>query len=236
MRISSHLYVCIHSFGTDNTWADLLARWTISLAIHRLLCIPALPITFEDFEWPTTESIRASQKKNATTSPVISTLDNEICQCATSGAFWIPEDDTDLQLRLDIIAQDGTAGHRDRVATTKTLSSNYSRSSLSSDVTLFVTSCIRCLSTMRGDTVPRPFGPSRHGTTTNALLQFGYTEMCNSPTGEKYILMLHDYRSGYSWLYPTDTTSADTAASALIEWCAAFRIPEGVTSDGPSHF
>lgn len=60
--------------------------------------------------------------------------------------------------------------------------------------------------------------------------------MCSSPSGEKYILMLCDDHSGYSQLYPAETTSADTDTNGIIDWSAAFGVPEGTMFDGPSHF
>lgn len=236
VRMSAYNYVCIHISGTDNTWADLLTRWTIPLTIRRLITIPPLPTTFTDFEWPTKESIQASQETYASSRPPNATLVDKVWHCNPNGAIWIPGADTDLQLRLVIIAHTGAAGHRGCASTKKTLSSHFYWSSLSEDVAIFVRTCIHCLSTTGGETVPRPFGPSRHGTTPNALLQFDYIEMCSTPTGEKYILMLRDDHSGYSWLYPAENTSADTAANAIIDWSAAFGIPEGLMSDGPSHF
>lgn len=59
--------------------------------------------------------------------------------------------------------------------------------------------------------------------------------MCASPSGERNILMLRDDHSGYSWLYPAEATSAETATQAIIEWSAAFSIPHGIMSGGPSN-
>lgn len=146
-----------------------------------------------------------------------------------------PRNDIDLQLRLIIIAHTGTAGYRGCVTTTKTLSSNFSWSSLSLDVANLVRSCINCLLTTPDETVPRFFGPPRHGRTPSALLQFDYRETSNSPTGGKYILMLRNNHSEYIWLYPAETMSAGTAASSLIDRCVAFGIPEERILYGPSH-
>lgn len=42
--------------------------------------------------------------------------------------------------------------------------------------------------------------------------------------------------SNYTWLYEFLGTKAEKAGQALVEWCAAFEIPGGFMSDGPSHF
>ena len=57
-----------------------------------------------------------------------------------------------------------------------------------------------------------------------------------STTGDRYILMLRDDVTSYSWLYPTPSTSASQAATALVDWCAAFGAPKSFMSDSPTHF
>lgn len=61
VRMSAYNYVCIQIRGEQILWADLLTRWTIPLTIRRLVSIPPLPTTFENFSWPTIKSIHASQ-------------------------------------------------------------------------------------------------------------------------------------------------------------------------------
>ena len=104
------------------------------------------------------------------------------------------------------------------------------------NVALFVSSCIHCLLTVGGERTPRPFGPSVFGTHPNDLLQFDYIELGKSTMGDQYVLILRDDHSGYAWFYPTVSTSAEKAASALIAWCAACGPPTTMMSDGPTHF
>lgn len=236
VRMSLYNYTCIHIPGDANIWADLLTRWAIPLTIRRLVSIPPLPTTFKDFVWPTPASLRASQLRHAANRPDSAVLVNDLWHISANGPIWVPDDDSDLQLRLAVIAHTGAAGHRGRQATEKALAARFSWTTLSTDIRLFVRSCIHCLSTTGGETVPRPYGPAVHGTTPNALLQFDYIEMGLGSTGDKYILMLRDDHSGYSWFYPSETTSAETAAHALLDWCAAFGAPNQLMSDGPSHF
>ena len=48
--------------------------------------------------------------------------------------------------------------------------------------------------------------------------------------------MLRDDHSGYQWFFPFATTAAENAANEIIDWCAAFGVPQGLMSDGPTHF
>ena len=54
----------------------------------------------------------------------------------------------------------------------------------------------------------RPFGPALFGTKPNDLAQFDYIDLGISRTGDKYVLLLRDNYSGYSWLYPASTTDS----------------------------
>lgn len=75
-----------------------------------------------------------------------------------------------------------------------------------------------------------------YGTEPNSLVQFDYLDLGTSYTGDKYVLMISDDHSGYSWLYPTPDTSADQAAHALLDWCSAFGAPLSFMSESPTHF
>jgi len=67
-------------------------------------------------------------------------------------------------------------------------------------------------------------------------VQFDYIELGASNDGAKYVLMLRDDHSDYAWFFPSSDTLAETAAIALVDWCAAFSVPNGWMSDGPTHF
>ena len=137
------------------------------------------------------------------------------------GSVWIPDRASDLQLRLCIIAHTGPSGHRGRDSTARVLRKHYFWSTMTTDVRTFVQACVHCLSTTGGGMVPRPFGPAVHGTGPNDLLQFDVIELGPTSDGGKYVLMLQDDHSDYNWGFPFSYTSAENAAIAIIDWCAA---------------
>lgn len=47
--------------------------------------------------------------------------------------------------------------------------------------------------------------------------------------------MLRDDHSDHKWFLAYPDTNAENAATAIIEWCAAFGVPNGLMSDGPTH-
>lgn len=234
VRLSMYAFECIHISGVDNTWADMMTRWSPPPTIRRVITIPPLPSANDDeFVWPTANSIAETQQHH---NPPPSAIRKDGLYRTTDHKIWIPEQADDLQLRLCVIAHTSAGGHRGKLATKTAISEKFSWSTLSEDVDLFVASCIHCLSTTGGEKIPRPFGPAVFGTSPNELLQFDFLELGKSTTGDKYVLMLRDDHSGYTWIYPSITTDAEHAATAVIDWCAAFGPPSTLMSDGPTHF
>lgn len=84
--------------------------------------------------------------------------------------------------------------------------------------------------------MPRPFGPSLHGTGRNDLLQFDYIDLGTSPDSARGVLMMRDDFSDYKWFFPFTDTSARNEATAIIDWWAAFGVPKSLMSDHPTHF
>jgi len=234
--LSMYNYTCFHIRGTDNVWADLLGRWSAPVVVRRLIRIPELPSSSaDDFDWPTATVIAEAQSTTDTERPKNLRLTDDLWRNPIR-AIWIPDTATELQLRLCIIAHTGPSGHRGPSTTETVLRKYYFWSTMTTDVRSFVRACIHCLSTTGGGKIPRPFGPSVHGTKANDLLQFDYIEIGPSGSGEKYILMLRDDLSDYKWFFAFTDTDAKNAAQAIIDWSAAFGVPNGLMSDGPTHF
>lgn len=236
VRLSMYNYTCFHIRGADNVWADLLGRWAAPTTIRRIVRIPELPSSStEGFEWPTAPSIISAQESAAEERPPNLCREENIWK-NPSGAIWIPDSSSDLQLRLCIIAHTGASGHRGAGSTEKVLRKYYFWSTMTTDIRSFVRACIHCLSTTGGGKIPRPYGPAVHGTNPNDLLQFDYFDIGPSRTGEKYVLLLRDDATDYKWMFAFPDTSAENAATAIIDWSAAFGVPKGLMSDGPTHF
>lgn len=84
--------------------------------------------------------------------------------------------------------------------------------------------------------MPHFFVPAPFGTKANELVQFYYIDIDLTRTGEKYVLMVHNNHSGYSWLYPASITDYKTAGNALVDQSAAFGSPRQLMSDRPPNF
>ena len=236
VRLSMYNYTCFHIKGADNVWAILLGGWSFTPIIRRLVRIPELPSSSASgFEWITLEEIYQTQTDSENQRPgnlvkVADVWRNE------EGSIWVPDTVSDLQLRLCIIAHTGPSGRRGASSTESVLGAHYFWSMMASDLRSFVRACIYCLSTVGGGKIPRPFFPSVHGTAPNVLIQFDDIELGPSTDGCKYVLMLRDDRSDYKWFFAFSDTSAENAAHAIIDWCAAFGVPKELMSDGPTHF
>lgn len=191
-------YVCIYIPGQDNVWADLLGRWSAGPScIRRLINIPVLSSSNGlEFDWTKIEELAELQRKYVANKPPTVELSTETF-CTKDGAYWIPDEAEDFQVRVCIAAHTGAGGHRGAASTTTAVKKIFWWSTMSEDIRTFVQKCIHCMSTTGGKKVPSPLGEALHGTKSNDLLQFDYLKVGCSNTGEKYVLLMRDGFSGY---------------------------------------
>lgn len=174
-----------------------------------------LPSSDGDFAWPYPSFIAKVQQGHTASRPDEVVLSDHFWTFKDTGATWIPDIANDPHLRLLFIAHFGPFGHRGAGSTEEVLSKSHSCSILREDIRSFVPACIHCLSTVGGEKIPRTFGPAVH------------------VTKGKYVLILGGCYSVYKWFFGCPNTNAENAATAIIEWCAAFCVPNGVIS---THF
>eukprot|EP00171_Calliarthron_tuberculosum_P021396 IDg21396t1 len=130
----------------------------------------------------------------------------------------------------------GMAGHRGWRTTKASIASRFYWDQMGKDIEAFVKSCIHCLSTQPGKTIPRPLGHALHCEKPNEVLHFDFCYMMPGVKDMRYVLILKDDFSGYVWLLPTMDTDAETAAEALLNWFASFGVVYQWISDRGSHF
>lgn len=54
--------------------------------------------------------------------------------------------------------------------------------------------------------------------------------------GSKFALMLHDDYSSHVWFFAITDSPIENASRLIVYWAAAFGVPNGLMSDGPTHF
>lgn len=141
---SIYIYEIIHLSGVDNVLADLISRFTKTPTIGRVILIPPLPSPLaDDFEWPSATSIDEEQSKH-TKPPSMRVNDGSVNTPNVNR--WLPQEATDLQMRLLVIAHTSASDHRRQATTTATLTSLFHRETIEEDSKLFVRSFIHCLS------------------------------------------------------------------------------------------
>lgn len=112
-----------------------------------------------------------------------------------TGQIRIPQETTDLHIRLLLIAHTSTAGDCGQPATVSTFSIRFHYKSLEVDTKIFITICIPFVSTTGGWKIPPLFGPAVIGTKPNDLFQFHYLDLGKSTTTARYVLMIWDNHS-----------------------------------------
>jgi hypothetical protein len=154
----------------------------------------------------------------------------------TDGQVWIPSHADDLHLRICIVAHTGLGGHRGTQTTLETISSKFYWETLADDVRSFCRTCLHCVSTLGGESAPRPWGEALHADKPNELLHMDYLYMGLSSTQKLYILLLKDDLSGYLWLVPCSKADAVTTVDALVDWFTTFGVVRTWVSDQGAHF
>lgn len=147
VRFIIYNYTCVHIKRIDNVWADIIGRWSQPATLRRIVKIPELSSSdAEDFQWPNGKEIAKEQAEHDDVRPNNLELESGLWVNST-GSVWIPDDSTDLQMRLCVIAHTEPSGHRGGKSTEFTLKNVNFWCTLSMDVNAFTYTCIHCLST-----------------------------------------------------------------------------------------
>lgn len=138
----------------------------------------------------------------------------------------MPHEDDTMKLRILIAAHTGIGGHRSKRLTLAAVSAYFYWDNMKYDVQSFVFTCLHCLCSQTGKSVPRPLGHALHATEPNNLLHFDFCFMSKGENGFSYVLVCKDDHSSYVWLTSTKDTTAETVSEVLIRWFAAFGTVE----------
>ena len=112
------------------------------------------------------------------------------------------------------------------------LTNTFTWKDMDADIQKFVSSCIWCAKTKRGERVPRTMGNLLHGEAPNELIHFDFLFIHEGSS--PYVLVVRDDFTGFTILYRCETTSADTTADALAHWISLFGVPKIWHSDHQS--
>ena len=150
--------------------------------------------------------------------------------------IWILGDDDLLKFGIMIAAHCGIRGHRGYRATEATIRAHFWWNTLAKDVESFVRSCLHCLATETGETVPRLLGHALHADRPNKMTHFDFCYISLGEAEKCYVLIIKDDFSGYVWLTPTSEADAENTADSLLSWFASFGTVTQCISDRGSHF
>lgn len=239
LKLCGHNYAIEFLSGERNVWADLLTRWAAPSSEYKakiaVMYAPVNPSGNIEYDWPTRSDLVKCQNDSKSKRPKdYSIIDGLVLD--PKKRAWIPEDDHMLKLRLLIAAHCGHAGHRAKTITTSAVAKEFHWETLEADVASFCQSCLHCLCTDSRVRVPRPLGSAIHAEKPNQVIHFDYCYIGKSAHGTKYVLIIKDDLSSYTWLYACESADAESTADALIDWFAAFGPVSQWVSDQGTHF
>jgi hypothetical protein len=242
LQLMSFNYIIIHVPGEQNEWADLLSRWAQPKEILHMRYMPLHPYAEEDTttRMPSVNEIIESQKNakvDLETRPELKWAKHEsqdIIQMHDK--IWIPETDEDLFLRICVIAHGGLAGHRGVASTTRIVSKYCATIGLRSKINKFIKSCLLCLQSKGGKTIPRPLGRSIQAESPNEVLHFDHVHLGEAYNGWTGLLVLKDGLTHFCELQGGASKTAEATTETLLDWFKRFGIVRVLVSDQPSHF
>eukprot|EP00918_Siedleckia_nematoides_P028800 GHVU01061971.1.p1 GENE.GHVU01061971.1~~GHVU01061971.1.p1 ORF type:complete len:951 (+),score=76.55 GHVU01061971.1:34-2853(+) len=260
LRLQGIPYRVRYLKGENNDWPDLLSRWGAPPADEskpRVLgeedgferccaLMHQLPHPEEtDVVMPDINDIQQVQQKYLADLPDKVIIDEQgilrwqgidpetpAGQCP----IWIPEEASDIRLRILVVAHAREGIHAARDTTLAIIRKRYWWKGISSDVRTFVNECLHCLRGKNTTRTPRPLGETLIAEYPNEILHMDVLSIGESTSGMKYILVLKDGFSKMCMLYVCKQADSRTAADALRQWCTVYGPPQWLISDGGSHF
>lgn len=96
---------------------------------------------------------------------------------------------------------------------------------------------IHCIITRNGERIPRPLATELHGQKTNEVIHMDYLYMgLAEKTKLKYVLVLKNDLTSYSWMMPFENLDGEAVVLALSKWITAFGRMEWPVSEIGPHF
>lgn len=111
-----------------------------------------------------------------------------------------------------IMALCGCDGHRKIKVTENKVRAELSWRDLRKDFKEFIQHCLHCNILRNGDRIPRPLATALYGQKPEEVVQMDFLYMAPAKNSKvKYVLVLKDNLTSYSWLLPQDSRDSDVA-------------------------
>lgn len=238
IHLSRFEFFIEHIDGTNNVFADILTRLSKR---YRNVLAQRVAVLYTDIV-PSSSTIKAVtlteiiNEQQQQEIPKNLRRDNEGIY-RKGQQIWIPEEASDLKLRITIDAHCGERGHRAYDATLETITQSYWWADFKADVRKFTQSCIHCIVSRTGERIPRPLASALHGEKLNEVVHADFLYMGPAAGSDlKYILVIKDDVSSYTWLHACSNADSDAATNALSRWFACFGCMHWLVTDQGSHF
>lgn len=223
--------------GTTNVCADLRTRWSngyrsVTAQWVADLCCNIVPASNE-IEIVAIEKIIIEQKKYA--QPVGISQDGERIY-RNKMQLWIQTQLASFQLWIIVEVHCESGGSRAHTATMNTIVETYWCLEVKKNVREFMLSCIHCIVSRTGERILRPLERAIHGTEQNEVVHADFLYM-GPPKGInlKYVLLIKEDISSYTWLCPCESLDRDAATSAFFKSMACLKCMKCLVTDQGSH-
>lgn len=105
------------------------------------------------------------------------------------------------------------------------------------DVEEFIQTCIHCIISQNSNGIPRPLLTVLQGEKPNEVVHADFLYMGSSNNNNvRYIFLIKNDFSTYSWLHPCDSADSEFATNAIAKWTSCFGSMQWLVADHNPYF
>lgn len=151
--------------------------------------------------------------------------------------IWVPNEATDLELKIVAIFYCREKGHRANDVTKDGISSEYLWTDIVTDINEIVQACINCRISSNDERTPYPLPARLHCEMPNEVLHVDFLYVRPAEEGKfKYAQIINGRITSHTCLCPCDTADHDDATTAPGNWLTRFGGIDWLIADQGSHF
>lgn len=152
------------------------------------------------------------------------------------GRAGIPNNTTNVQIRIFIAAHCGIRWHKGIYCATNAVWKEIISDGMVADFKELITGCIHCLTSRTHDNARSSLSSTAHSSYLNQQLQFDYLHIGIGIQVLKFLIVLKDDFSGYSWISPNIASIAEHVSNCIANWIDTFYVMAVCRSNQGAHF
>lgn len=174
--------------------------------------------------------------KEANYKPPASVFKNDDGVHQMNGKIWTPNDAANLKLMIAVRSQCVENKHIAYAATIDMIDCEYWLVNMKREIKELIKSCTHCNISRHGERISRPLATAILGEKLNIVTYAKFIYMGPARRRNlKYILIIKDDISSYTWICPSENADSDAAKTAQDKWISCFGNTDWLVTYQGSH-